>query len=498
MIDRLRSDQKIFQYVLRRSFYSFAKRAFIELEPTHDFISSSYLDLLCDKLEEISRGEVNRQIINMPPRHLKSLIVSVAFVAWMLGHRPGMRVVLVSYGSDLCEKHIRAIRQIMKSEWYRKTFPRTRISKSKDTNLTFETTEGGGAFGATIEGQLTGRGGDLFIIDDPIKSQDVQFDKQLASVNDWISNTLLSRMDDKAKGQVIVVMQRLHVADLSGHLLERGGWDHLSLAAIAIDDEAIPLSDGRVFKRNAGEPLFPERETLEVLHKQREIMGSFYFNAQYQQQPAPREGNLLKPEWLKTYELLPAPHRYDEIVQAWDLGVKDGDLNDYSACVTLLYSGTDKNFYVLHVWRGRLLFPDLRAKIVALAHEYKPRRILIEDAVNGPAMIIELQRNTDLVVRGVKPKGAKVDRIMAQSHMLEAGRVYVSKTAPWLDAFLDEYRAFPHGKYDDMLDAFAYALSSRAGSTDGAVFAFFESPFARAMRLGVDWESMPMPPTPWS
>lgn len=445
--------------IMRNNLAAFVERVFRTVEPTKDFQRADYIDLVADALEAVASGDGRRLIINVPPRHLKSILASVAFVAWTLGHDPGARFVLVSYGSDVVERHMRQIRLILKSDWYRKLFPRTIISPRKDTASEFETTAGGSVFATTIEGVLTGRGGDYFIIDDPIKAGDATYASRLKAVNDWIRQSLLSRQDDKSTGRVVVVMQRLHLDDLSGELLRSGGWDHLCLPAIAERDEVYRLRDGRSITRKEGEAL-SERENLQVLADIRREIGSAAFSAQYQQRPRPMEGNQLRAEWLQYYEALPEQHPYDRVVQAWDLGVKDGNFNDYSACVTVKRSHRDKKFYVLHIWRGRKLYPELKAKITQMAEAHKPRQILIEDAGLGPAMVVELKRAGLTGVREVKPKGSKTDRIAAQSTLLEAGEVFFPKHANWMADFEDEYRAFPAGSHDDMLDALAYALAA--------------------------------------
>jgi predicted phage terminase large subunit-like protein len=449
--------QAALRAAMRASLATFVARACREIEPSRLFVPSPHIDIVADHLERLHGGDLQRLIVNLPPRHLKSIVTSVCFVAWVLGHNPGFRFVLVSYGSDVVERHLRFIRQIMKADWYLQLFPATRISRRKDTNIEIETTAGGAVFATTIEGVLTGRGGDCFIVDDPIKASDSTHPNRLKSVNEWVSHTLINRLDSKARGRVVVVMQRLHMDDLSGHLLETGGWTHLSLPAIAQERESYTLTSGHTFLREEGEVLF-RPETRAILERVRSEIGWPAFSAQYLQAPKPESGNLLQPEWLARYDALPEPHPADRIVQAWDLSIKDGDSNDYSACVTVLRSGRDKAYYVLYMWRGRLLFPPLQKMIIQLLQHHKANYVLIEEAALGPAMIQDLRHQGHHKVQGVKPKGDKTDRILAQSMLLESGQVRFPKSANWWNAFEDEYLAFPRGRHDDLLDALAYAL----------------------------------------
>jgi hypothetical protein len=306
--------QAALRAAMRASLATFVARACREIEPSRLFVPSPHIDIVADHLERLHGGDLQRLIVNLPPRHLKSIVTSVCFVAWVLGHNPGFRFVLVSYGSDVVERHLRFIRQIMKADWYLQLFPATRISRRKDTNIEIETTAGGAVFATTIEGVLTGRGGDCFIVDDPIKASDSTHPNRLKSVNEWVSHTLINRLDSKARGRVVVVMQRLHMDDLSGHLLETGGWTHLSLPAIAQERESYTLTSGHTFLREEGEVLF-RPETRAILERVRSEIGWPAFSAQYLQAPKPESGNLLQPEWLARYDALPEPHPADRIVQ---------------------------------------------------------------------------------------------------------------------------------------------------------------------------------------
>lgn len=450
--------QLVLDALLRQSLTSFVARVFRELEPQHVYVASDHVDILADRLERMSEGEMQRLIINLPPRHLKSTVTSVAFVAWMLGRNPSLRFVLVSYGADLVLKHMRQVRHILGTAWYRRLFPGTRIA-GRNTQFEFETSRRGSVYTTTIEGALTGRGGDYFIVDDPMKAMDASFEGRLQSVNNWVSDTLLSRLDDKTTGRVILVMQRLHVNDLTGHLLENGLWELLCLSAIAEERQAFLLRNGRRIIRSPGDVLYA-REPRKELDRIRLEMGHVAFSAQYQQAPEPQEGLELRSEWLTFHDEQPEPHPYDRVVQAWDLASKAGPANDYSAGVTVRYSFRDKRLYVLDIWRGKLLYPQLRRKVIGLANKYKPGSLIVEDAGLGPALIVELRAAGVPGVRGVKPSQSKPDRITAMSSAFEAGRVSLPRLAPWLGPFEREFRAFPLGRNDDMLDAMAYALNA--------------------------------------
>jgi predicted phage terminase large subunit-like protein len=314
------------------------------------------------------------------------------------------------------------------------------------------TTQGGSRYATSIGGTLTGRGADLIIIDDPLNANEMCSESARNHVNDWYAGALVSRLNDKQKGAIIVVMQRLHEDDLAGHLLLQEGWEHLNLPAIAIEDETIALGDGRVHRRKRGEPLHPEREALATLQSIKAEVGSLLFSAQYLQQPVPLEGNLIRRSWFLTYDQLPWP--VIQVVQSWDVAVLTGERNDYSVCTT--WRIVNNNAYLAHVYRGRLEYPDLRRKVIALATEHKATIILIEFAGAGMNLVQDLRSDTPFGMTrpiGIKPEGSKADRMAAQAAKIEAGHVYLPNDAPWLAGYFSELLAFPHGKNDDQVDS---------------------------------------------
>ena len=292
--------------ILRRDLYTFVQAAFGVVSPGDSLARNWHLEAITYALTRVLSGETRRLIITVPPRSLKSICASVAFPAFVLGQDPTRRIICVSYSEGLARKHANDGRALMRSPLYR-AFPNTRIDAGKDTELEVATTKRGAFRLATsVGGTLTGRGGNLLIIDDPLKPQEAQSETARDNLRQWYTNTLLSRLDNKAEDAIVVVMQRLHVDDLVGHLLEHGGFDHLDLPAIAEVDEAIPLGPGRHHgRRSVGDVLHPEREPLPVLDEIKRAMGSLEFSAQYQQRPIPLGGNLIKWAWFKTHENAP-------------------------------------------------------------------------------------------------------------------------------------------------------------------------------------------------
>jgi predicted phage terminase large subunit-like protein len=452
--------RRLLDAALRSDLAAFVQMTFGVVAPGVSFSENWHIHALAHELEKVRRGETKRLLITMPPRSLKSICTSVAFAAFVLGHDPTKRIVCVSYAEDLAAKHARDCRAVMGSSWYRRLFPNTRLSRAKNAETDFETTRSGGRLSTSVGGSLTGRGGSLIIIDDPQKPTDAMSEPRRVSSLDWFRNTLSSRLDDKGEDAIVVVMQRLHVDDLAGHLLETGNWTHLNLPAIALSDETIALGNGRFHQRRAGDLLHPEREPPEVLNGIKATMGEFHFHAQYQQSPLPEEGNLLKWEWFGTFSQPPEVEPGGRIVQSWDFAVKDGEQNDWSVCITAYVKGNA--VFLLDICRQRLNYPAQRGAVCRLARQHRARVILIEGAANGSPLVSDLRHlNASDVPTpiAVTPKGSKVERMSVQSHRIEAGDVRLPEKAPWLDVFRAEVLAFPHVRHDDQVDALSQLLA---------------------------------------
>src|SRR5580704_6695152 len=229
-----------YQFLLRRDFTSFIERSFYELNPQTRLLLGSHIEVIATKLEACRQGKIKRLIINLPPRHLKSHCASIAFVAWYLGHHPAGHVICASYGQDLADKLARDCRNVMMSAWYKQLFP-TRLADRIAVH-DFMTMDLGTRMSTSVGGVLTGRGADLILIDDALKPDEALSESRRKAVNEWYDNTLLSRLNDKAKGCIIIIMQRLHQEDLVGHVLEQEPWEVVSFPAIG----GNPRTHGRI------------------------------------------------------------------------------------------------------------------------------------------------------------------------------------------------------------------------------------------------------------
>src|SRR5690242_8407324 len=273
----LPSRQNLVDAICRADFYSFVQRIFPIVSTGGPFLPNWHVEAITYALTRVVRGEIKRLIITVPPRSLKSICASVAFPAFVLGHDPTRRIIEVSYSEGLARKHANDFRAVMRSPLYKRLFPGTRISAAKDTELEVMTTARGFRYATSVGGTLTGRGGNLLILDDPLNALEASSDRARETLKQWYANTLLSRLDNKAEDAIVVVTQRLHVDDLVGHLLEERVWTVLSLPAIAEVEQVVPLGPDRYHYRKVGELLHPEREPSWALEDLKRTMGSVDF-----------------------------------------------------------------------------------------------------------------------------------------------------------------------------------------------------------------------------
>ena len=448
--------QREIDVALRNDLSLFAERSFLQLQPGTAFLPNWHIELMAAKLRDCALGKIRRLIINIPPRYMKSLTASVAFPAWLLGLNPAAQIIAVSYAQELANKHSLDCRAVVESDWYRRLFPGTRLSASKNAVTEFATTKRGFRMATSVGGTLTGRGGDFLIIDDPIKPDDAVSEAVRNNCNAWYDGVLFTRQNNKNTACIILVMHRLHEDDLVGHVLEQEDWEVLSLPAIAEEDQAFSVDTPwgpQTYGRSAGGILHPAFESEDALKVTRATIGEYNYAGQYQQSPAPLGGGMVKKEWLKTYKSLP---NFDQIIVSCDTGNKPTQLADYSAITVWGYR--DPDIYLLHVYRAKVNYPDLKRAVVDIAGRYRADVVLIEEKASGIQLIQELKEAHVRGVKGYEPKGDKVMRLHAQCATIENGGLWLPEDAPWLAEYVHELTTFPGSKHDDMVDSTSQVL----------------------------------------
>ena len=443
---------------MREDFFTFIDGSFRQLNRGAEFLPNWHIELIAAELERCLRGETKRLIICVPPRSLKSHCASVAFPAWLLGHKPSSQIICVSYGQDLAEKLALDCRTLMNSEWYQKIFT-TRLSSQRQAVSEFMTEAQGFRMATSVGGVLTGRGGDFIIIDDPLKPDEAVSETRRNAVNEWYQHTLYSRLNNKATGCIIIIMQRLNEDDLVGHVLQQGDWKVLRFPAIAVENETHEIQTryrSRTVRRFAGEALHPERESLTTLQNTRSNLGEYNFSGQYQQEPAPHGGGIVKSAWFKTFKVGDEPGKFDLVFQSWDTAAKDKEESNYSVCTT--WGKKDQNIYLLHVLRQRMNYPELKRSVMEQATRFNPTTVLIEDKSSGTPLIQELRGEGCHAIKEYHPKMDKKTRMHSVTGMIEGGFVYLPDKASWLADYLHELTTFPQGKFDDQCDSTSQAL----------------------------------------
>jgi predicted phage terminase large subunit-like protein len=410
------------------------------------------LERLCNALEAVERGELDRLMVFMPPRHGKSEVCSKKFPAWYEGRNPDKEIILSSYAADLAYDFSRIARDTLRERGTELWGVKVSSDSSAVGRWGIEGKRGG-CVAAGVGGPITGRGAHVGIIDDPFKNAEEAASQTIRDkVWEWYRSTFRTRL--APGGAIVLVMTRWHEDDLAGRLIaemQAGGEQWVIIEMQAEAEEGDPLG------RAIGETLWPEHGFDKAWAEATKVaVGSYFWQALYQQRPSPPEGEMLKRGWWKYYKAI--PNDLQEIIQSWDMTFKDSDGSDYVTGGVWGRKGADK--YLLDQVRGRMDFPATLAAVRALTAKWpRARAKLVEDKANGPAVIAMLKREIPGLI-AVEPQGSKVARVAAVSPDVEAGNVYLPDPtiAPWVNDFVEECAAFPNGKHDDQVDQMSQAL----------------------------------------
>lgn len=399
--------------------------------------------LIAQKLEAVARGEIKRLIISMPPRHGKTELTTIRYPAWILGKNPDFNIISATYNQDFATDNSRKVRDLVMEPTYNSIF-NVRLSKSAKAAGKWFTNEGGFYYSVGIGGGLTGRGANLLLIDDPHKDrQEAESDVKRQRVWDWYTSTAYTRLEKDAA--VVIIMTRWHEDDLVGRLLKgEEDWEYICLPAI---------SETETPQRKIGEALWPEKYNIEQLKIIRQTIGIRDWTSLYQQRPVPLEGNIFK---IDDWEYYDNPIKPVAIFQSWDTAFKTGKQNDFSVCTT--WAVTQEGYFLLHRYKDKAEFSELKNILIELANEFKPRAILIEDAASGQSIIQELKR-TRLPIFPIRPDKDKISRAISVTSLIRAKKVFLPANKNWVKDFIESLAYFPNGKHDDDVDSFTQALN---------------------------------------
>lgn len=442
-------------FAAKSDFLTFAKLAFQTVYPSEKLHEAEFMHVIAYILSRVDQGKEKRLIFNLPPRNLKTFLITICYSAWCLGHNPSKRIIIASYGDDLSQKFLRDIRQILNAPWYKAIFPKTVISQRKNSGSELETTEKGFIFVTSTGSTLTGRGANLIIIDDPMKAADVFSEAHRKRVIDWFHNTLYTRLDSKQDSVLMVVMQRLHEDDLTGFLERYEDFRKISFPAIATQKQKFKIAKNLHYRRDKEELLNPRHETIEALRATKKILGNHGFSAQYQQDPIPFDGTIFKREYFRYFESIPPYIQDQRIVVSWDTANTASDNSDYT--VGTVWSMSNHGFFLLEVVRVKEEFDGILRIIDRYIDKYPGSKLLIEPAGSGTS-IIQMCKSRRIPVQYSQPLDDKITRALRQMAYFEHGLVLFKQDASWLSVLEKELLAFPNGKNDDQVDSITQAL----------------------------------------
>ena len=444
----------------------FVKEAWHVLEPRTPYVHGWHIDAICDHLQAVTRGEINRLLINVPPGSSKSLLASVMWQAWEWGPAglASMRYLATAFNDGPVKRDTRKARDLIASPWYQALWPEVQLTRTAE--MSFANSRTGTREGVPF-GSLTSQRGDRLIIDDPHSTETAESPAERQRTTRKFREGAVNRLNDQERSAIVVVMQRLHEDDVSGTILKHGmGYEHLCLPMEFEADRACRTAIGfRDPRKRPGDLLDPVRFPAPTVRQLQNDMGSYAYAGQYQQRPAPREGGLFQRHWFGIVRVAPAGCEW---VRAWDLAASDARSGGQPAytCGLLLGRSLDgQQWYIADVRRDRVAGKRLEDMLIRTAEDdtHAVRISLPQDP--GGAGKFQAQylvgRLAGYAVRATPESGDKVTRAEPVSAQAEAGNVTLIK-GPWNDAFLDEVASFPSGTFKDQVDALSRAFQELA------------------------------------
>lgn len=439
----------------RRSLRYFTEKCWHEIEPSTQFIPGWHIDAICEHLEAVTRGDIRNLVINMPPRHAKSILVSVVWPAWVWIFRPESRWIFASYAASLSKRDSLKCRRVIGSNFYQSHFGHSfKLVDDQNEKMRFENDKTGFRLSTSVGGVGTGEGGDFVVCDDPHKTDEGESQTIRESTLNWWDEVMSTRGNNPKTFARVIVMQRVHQKDLSGHVLAKGGYEHLCLPAEYTGSKHVTSIGWKDPRTIEGALLWPQRFGKKELDDLKLGLGTAGAQGQLQQNPITSEGGLFKRKWWQTYR---EPPHFTRIAQFWDCAQKVGITNDYSVCAT--WGVAHNGYYLLDIWRNKVEAPQLEQAVKNQYEKFRPSEIMIEDKSSGSSLIQSLRQKTILPILAFDPKQRdKEVRASAVTPIVESGRCFIPESAPWLEDFLLEHERFPNAEHDDCVDTTSMAL----------------------------------------
>lgn len=454
----------------RADFWCFIELTFPVLHPGQQLDYAPYLELLATVLMTHSTKRYRRMVFNLPPRHMKSLIISIMYPAWRLGRDPGAKFICISYGDDLAHEHSSLTRKLMQSRVYRQIFPGTILDKKAVDHI--KTTASGQRYATSIGSDITGFGADEIIIDDPIQPHDAGSEKRKEEIRSWVQSSVLTRLNNPKEGKLLLVMHRLAPDDLSG-TFEPDADLVIKLPLVATEPEKFSRDNRMLLKREVGDILNPNRMSREDVQALQRSMARHVFDSQYQQAPTIGGSGMLSISRFRRFDLA-SPPRFELLIHSWDVGATIN--GNASVCTKwgLVRTGERHDeLYLVDVIRIKQELPEVRAAIRSENRRDKPALIILDERGVGLGLYQELRREgyrniTGSVcpepleregASGSRPNLSKIERFGYATLLIDDGRVLIPQAAAWLEAFLYEVASFPNIPDKDQVDSMTQVLA---------------------------------------
>ena len=454
MPEQIPTLEQVNKALAEREYYDFVLQAWPILEPTTPLEDNWHIKYLCDilqyEIERIAAGQPKTKdiIINIPPRSLKSTITTIMLNAWAWARWPHLKFIGASYGADLAVGLGTKCRRLIESNWYQRQWGNeVKFAEDQNQKARYENTAGGMRKSVGVGGALTGDGGDVILIDDPLNPLEANSQAARENCINWFRETAYSRLNDQIRGLRVVIMQRLHEEDLTGYILRNqpDKWWHICLPAT----DEYTINPPEVKANYKGGLFFPGRFSKQILDDAKLGLGSYGYAGQMGQNPVPAGGGIFKREWFKYYQ--GTPPKVQGYVWSWDTAGKTGEENDYS--VGQLWAKCDNGYYLVKQVHERMEYPEMKRCIVNEFNARPSAVLLIEDKTSGQSVIQDLKRTTDLPILPIMPIKDKVARAHLASPIVESGRVYLPEGQRWVADYISELCTFPKGVHDDQVDA---------------------------------------------
>lgn len=482
MLDLLKREQ------LRRSagasLYEFVKQSWHVVEPGIPFIPSWHIEEICEHLEAVSSGEIHRLLINIPPRHSKSTIVSVMWPAWEWIARPEEKFLCASYSGNLSTRDNLKTRRLIQSPWYQERWGHLfAFSGDQNAKQRFENDKTGYRLATSVGGTATGEGGSRLILDDPHGAQAAQSDAVRGSDLEWFDVVWSTRLNNPKTDAMVTVMQRLHESDISGHILnDIGGWEHICIPAEWDGKTRRTVLGQYDPRKQKGELICPERFGPEEITRLKQLLGTYGSSGQLQQDPVPSGGGILKTEHFKLWPHAQPLPPFEYILQSYDCAFTEKTRGDPTACSVwgvFTLKGV-RQAMLLDAWDEHLGYPQLRKKVIdewnaeygggpttqnPYARAKRPDRVLVEAKASGQSLLQDL-RLANVPAVGYNPGNAdKVSRAHQAAPTLELGILWVPESqknpgqpVSWASPFITQLKKFPVAEHDDYVDTFTQTI----------------------------------------